>query len=61
MLPKSRPFKTDRTGLALPLGKGKVLSRNEVLLMSDYNERSFDGRYFGVVFVGGNLGVLGRE
>ncbi|NQY75134.1 MAG: conjugative transfer signal peptidase TraF [Candidatus Margulisbacteria bacterium] len=61
LLPKSRPFRTDRKGRALPLGKGKVLSENEVLLMSDYNERSFDGRYFGVVFVEGWLGIVERK
>lgn len=48
-LVNSAPRNTDEAGRPLPSYRIKeyVLSRDEVLLMSDYNPASFDSRYFG--------------
>lgn len=48
-LPNSRPLATDTDGRSLPVYRteGRTLTPGEVLLMSDFNPLSFDGRYFG--------------
>lgn len=49
-LPYSRPLNEDPSGRKLPvLRKSYKLIDNEFLLMSNQSEKSFDGRYFGVV------------
>jgi conjugative transfer signal peptidase TraF len=51
LLPNSKPMDTDLEGLPLPQIKMAVASLDDhsVLLMSDYNPKSFDARYFGLV------------
>ncbi len=50
LLPLSAPIKTDGGGRPLPDYKASwVLDSAEVLLMSDSNSGSFDGRYFGPI------------
>lgn len=50
LLAFSKPLDKDPFGRALPFEfLVKVLDESEVLLMSDVNPESFDGRYFGVV------------
>ena len=50
LLPLSAPIKTDGGGRLLPDYKAsRVLDSAEVLLMSDSNIGSFDGRYFGPI------------
>ena len=50
-LPNSKPIAMDPAGRALPQLRVRdyTLSSTDVLLMSDYSPRSFDGRYFGVI------------
>lgn len=51
MLPLSAPMVMDKYGRALPRYQHTkfVISDNEVLVMSDVNGKSFDGRYFGPI------------
>ena len=50
LLPNSKPMVTDTDGRALPHPSiMRALSEDEVLLMSDYSVKSFDGRYFGIM------------
>jgi conjugative transfer signal peptidase TraF len=50
-LPNSRPLAADADGRPLPVYRteGRTLAPGEVLLMSDFNPLSFDGRYFGPI------------
>ena len=50
-IPNSTPATMDSTGQPLPRIriKGQTLGDDEVLLISDFSPRSFDGRYFGVI------------
>ncbi|MEQ1545558.1 conjugative transfer signal peptidase TraF [Methyloglobulus sp.] len=54
LYPQSKPLAQDREGRVIPKLKldNYELKENEVLLMSDSNDDSFDGRYFGVIDVG---------
>jgi conjugative transfer signal peptidase TraF len=46
----SRPRTVDKAGRPLPQLRGAyVLGDGEVLMMSDYNADSWDGRYFGLI------------
>ena len=51
LLPYSQPVEADSMGRPLPRFRvtDHVLAASELLLMSDTNSRSFDGRYFGPV------------
>lgn len=51
MLPLSAPMVADRFGRPLPRYQHATftISDNEVLVMSDVNSKSFDGRYFGPI------------
>ena len=50
LLPLSAPIKADGGGRPLPDYKASwVLGSDEVLVMSDSNRGSFDGRYFGPI------------
>jgi conjugative transfer signal peptidase TraF len=51
LLPNSKPMDTDSDGQSLPhIGVNTAaLDDHSVLLMSDYNPKSFDARYFGLV------------
>jgi conjugative transfer signal peptidase TraF len=50
LLPLSAPIKADGAGRPLPDYKASwVLGSTEVLVMSDSNSGSFDGRYFGPI------------
>ncbi len=51
LLPNSKPMATDSEGQFLPHLEYNIaaLADNSVLLMSDYNPKSFDARYFGVI------------
>jgi len=51
LLPNSRPVQTDSAGRELPYLRinRHVLGSDELLLMSDVSETSFDARYFGPV------------
>ncbi|NOT13381.1 MAG: conjugative transfer signal peptidase TraF [Methylococcaceae bacterium] len=50
LLALSEPFQADGAGRALPEYEAAwVLGRDEFLLMSDSNNSSFDGRYFGSI------------
>lgn len=42
-------YRNDYQGNPLPMYKGGVLQEGEIFVMSDYNDRSFDSRYFGAV------------
>jgi conjugative transfer signal peptidase TraF len=49
-LPLSKPIKLDGGGRPLPhYAKSWVMDSDEVLVMSDSNSGSFDGRYFGSI------------
>ena len=50
-LPNSKPMDTDSEGKSLPYITADIaaLDGHTVLLMSDYNPKSFDARYFGLV------------
>jgi conjugative transfer signal peptidase TraF len=50
LLPLSAPIKADGAGRPMPDYKAdSVLGSTEVLVMSDSNSGSFDGRYFGPI------------
>lgn len=51
LLANSKPMATDSEGQPLPHLEYNIpaLDDNSVLLMSDYNPKSFDARYFGVI------------
>jgi conjugative transfer signal peptidase TraF len=51
LLPNSKPMEADSEGHPLPYIEVAIaaLNENSVLLMSDYNPKSFDARYFGLV------------
>lgn len=51
LLPNSKRMATDSEGNPLPHLEYNIaaLDDNSVLLMSDYNSKSFDARYFGVI------------
>lgn len=51
--PKSRVYDRDPRGYKLkhPPKKAYHLKKNQLFLLSDYNKRSFDSRYFGPVTV----------
>ena len=51
LLQNSKPMVTDTDGRALPHLTSDIssLGQGEVLLMSDFSQKSFDGRYFGLV------------
>jgi conjugative transfer signal peptidase TraF len=58
-LPLSEPIKFDGGGRPLPGYKAsRVLNSSEVLVMSDSNRGSFDGRYFGPIQRSQILGVI---
>ena len=45
----SKPILVDVEGRNLPLIKNGFIKKGYYLLLSDYNERSFDSRYFGTI------------
>ena len=50
LIPNSKPYSEDRAGRPMPHYETDcTLKDNQVLLMSDYNPLSFDGRYFGPI------------
>ena len=51
LLPNSKPLPNDAAGRGLHRFSlaARALDANEVLLMSDYSAKSFDGRYFGTL------------
>ena len=58
-LPLSKPIKLDGGGRPLPhYAKSWVLDSDEVLVMSDSNSGSFDGRYFGPIQRAQIVGVI---
>jgi len=58
-IPNSAPRQTDTEGKPLHFREiAYTLGTAQVLLMSDYNPKSFDGRYFGPVEQTGIKGVL---
>jgi conjugative transfer signal peptidase TraF len=58
-IPNSTPRRTDTEGKPLPFREtAYTLVTAQVLLMSDYSPKSFDGRYFGPVEQTGIKGVL---
>ena len=58
-VPNSAPRRFDTEGKSLPFREAAyTLGKAQVLLMSDYSPRSFDGRYFGPVDQTGIKGVL---
>ena len=60
LLANSAPLPSDRDGWPLPRlqVEGYTLKAGEILAMSTYNPRSFDGRYFGPVHRGDVLSVV---
>jgi conjugative transfer signal peptidase TraF len=61
LLPASVPLKADKAGRAILRYRinDYKLGESELLLMSDGNITSFDGRYFGIVDVSQVRGVVG--
>jgi conjugative transfer signal peptidase TraF len=58
-IPNSAPRQFDAAGNPLPFREtAYTLGTAQVLLMSDYNQKSFDGRYFGPIEQTGIKGVL---
>jgi len=50
LIQNSKPYSEDRAGRPMPRFETDcTLTENQVLLMSDYDPRSFDGRYFGPI------------
>jgi conjugative transfer signal peptidase TraF len=50
LLSNSKPYSEDRAGRAMPRYETDcTLTETQVLLMSDYDPRSFDARYFGPI------------
>ena len=51
LLPNSKPMASDSEGKLLPVIEVNIatLDNHSVLLMSDYNSKSFDARYFGII------------
>jgi conjugative transfer signal peptidase TraF len=59
MVPNSAQVPTDTAGRLLPAYRAELsLDQSQVLLLSDYNGRSFDARYFGPVGAGQIRGVI---
>jgi len=59
MVPNSAPRRTDTEGKCLPFREtAYTLGATQVLLMSDYSQKSFDGRYFGPIEQTAIKGVL---
>ncbi len=59
LLPNSQPMKQDTAGKPLPHIRLKTtLNAHSVLLMSDYNPKSFDARYFGLMDKGNIISAL---
>ena len=59
LLPMSKPIKLDGGGRSLPhYDKSWVLGSTEILVMSDSNSGSFDGRYFGSIQRAQIVGVI---
>lgn len=59
LLPHTKPLAMDKSGKALPqLNESYLLSNNELLLMTDHSETSFDARYFGPIDVSSNQNVI---
>ncbi len=54
LLPLSARYSQDKAGRAMPVPvpSTQVLNKNELLVMSDVNPKSFDSRYFGPVDIG---------
>jgi conjugative transfer signal peptidase TraF len=58
-IPNSTPRTTDTEGKPMPFREAAyTLGKAQVLLMSDYSPKSFDGRYFGPANLTGIKGVL---
>ena len=58
-IPNGAPRQQDTEGKPLPFHENAyTLSKAQVLLMSDYSPKSFDGRYFGPIHQTGIKGVL---
>lgn len=58
-IPNSTPRQADTEGKSLPFSEtAYTLGATQVLLMSDYSLKSFDGRYFGPMEQTGIKGVL---
>ena len=58
-IPNSEPRQADTEGKPLPFNETTdTLGTAQVLLMSDYSPKSFDGRYFGPIEKTGIKGVL---
>ena len=50
LIPNSKPYSEDRAGRPMPHYETDcTLTETQVLLMSDYDPRSFDARYFGPI------------
>ena len=62
LVSNSRPLTKDKQGRPLMpyMLHNYQLQENELLLLSDYNPYSFDGRYFGIVLKDNGCGVLKR-
>lgn len=59
LLPHSRPSSVDNRGRPMPKFRAvTVLGTSDVLLMTDINDASFDGRYFGPVNRSQIVGVI---
>jgi conjugative transfer signal peptidase TraF len=57
-LPNSRPLPADSAGRPLARAGGARLSAGEVWVMSEYNPRSFDSRYYGPIETARLQGVV---
>jgi conjugative transfer signal peptidase TraF len=53
----SKLFRKDRNGNLLPIQHSQTIKKGYFWAMSDYNERSFDSRYFGQVPLKNIIGI----
>jgi signal peptidase I/conjugal transfer pilin signal peptidase TrbI len=57
LIKNSTVFKKDREGNLLPIQPSQNIKKGNFWAMSDYNERSFDSRYFGQVALKNIIGT----
>jgi conjugative transfer signal peptidase TraF len=56
-IPNTRHFMTDGQGRSLPIALPEIVAGGKVWLLSDYNPKSYDSRYFGAIPISTVYGI----